>query len=244
MQTLSSVFHVLGQSSLPWITLSLLVYFAAVWLFLRSGKNMLLIPVLTGVTVTVTILKLTDITYPVYFEATRFVHFFVGPVIVALAVPLYKQIARLREIWFPVTVALLVGSTAAIISAVLVGWLLGGSTATLISLAPKSATMPIAMALADRLDGVVPLAAVAVAITGIVGTMMARPLLNFIGVSDPVVRGFSLGLTAHAIGVWRALQHSETAGAFSALAMALNGVATALLVPLLFWLFRVTGAIF
>ena len=244
MQSLSEVFEVLGQSPLPWITLTLLVYLAAVWLFKRSGRNAFLIPVLTGVTVIITFLKFTGTAYPVYFEGTRFIHFFVGPVIVALAVPLYKQIARLKEIWFPVTVALIVGSTAAITSAVLVGWMLGGSNATLISLAPKSATMPIAMALADRFNGVVALAAVAVAITGIVGTIMARPLLNFIGVHDPAVRGFSLGLTAHAIGVWRALQHSETAGAFSALAMALNGVATALLVPLLFWLFRVTGTIF
>lgn len=243
MQNLLDVFLVLERSPLPWITLSLLVYLAAVWLFRRSGKNMFLIPVLTGVIATIAILKLTGTTYPVYFEGTRFIHFFVGPVIVALAVPLYKQIARLREIWFPVTVALIAGSTAAILSAVLVGWILGGSSATLISLAPKSATMPIAMALAERLDGVVALAAVAVAITGIVGTIMARPLLNFMGVQDPAVRGFSLGLTAHAIGVWRALQHSETAGAFSALAMALNGVATALLVPLLFWLLRVTGAL-
>jgi len=243
MQTLSDVFGVLERSPLPWITLSLLVYLAAMWLFRRSGKNMFLIPVLTGVTATIVILKLTGTAYPVYFEGTRFIHFFVGPVIVALAVPLYKQLARLREIWFPVTVALIAGSTAAILSAVLVGWMLGASNATLISLAPKSATMPIAMALAERLEGVVALAAVAVAITGIVGAIMARPLLNLIGVQDPAVRGFSLGLTAHAIGVWRALQHSETAGAFSALAMALNGVVTALLVPLLFWLFRVTGAL-
>ncbi len=242
MQALPEVFHVLGQSPLPWITLNLLVYLAAVWLFRRSGRNPFLIPVFTGVIVTVTILRLTDTAYPVYFEGTRFIHFFVGPVIVALAVPLYKQLARLREIWFPVTVALLAGSAAAILSAVLVAWMLGGSNTLLISVAPKSATMPIAMALAERLDGVIALAAVAVAITGIVGTIMARSLLNLIGVHDPAVRGFSLGLTAHAIGVWRALQHSETAGAFSALAMALNGVATALLVPLLFWLFRVTGA--
>lgn len=244
MLSLSTALDALARSPLLWMTVTLLVYLSAVWVFRRSGKNTLLIPVLTGVTVIIALLTMTGTPYPVYYEGTHFIHFFVGPVIVALAVPLYKQIARLKAIWFPVTVALIAGSSTAIVSAVLIGWALGGSMATLVSLAPKSATMPIAMALTDRFHGVVALAAVAVAITGIAGTIMARPLLNLIRVHDPAVRGFSLGLTAHAIGVSRALQHSETAGAFSALAMALNGVATALLVPLLFWLFRVTGVVF
>ena len=103
--------------------------------------------------------------------------------------------------------------------------------------------MPIAMALAERFNGIVALAAVAVAVTGIGGTIMARPLLNMLGIQDPAVRGFSLGLTAHAIGTARAMQTSETAGAFAALAMALNGVATALIMPLLFWLYQACIAI-
>lgn len=244
MLSATAVFDVLGHAPLLWMTLTLLVYLSAGWVFRRSGKNTLLIPILTGVTVIILILKLTGTPYPLYFDNTRFIHFFVGPVIVALAVPLYRQIARLKEIWLPVTVALIAGSTTAIVSAMLVGWMMGGSVSMLVSLAPKSATMPIAMALTDRFHGVVALAAVAVAITGIAGTLMARPLLNLIRVHDPAVRGFSLGLTAHAIGVSRALQHSEIAGAFSALAMALNGIATALLVPLLFWLFHFTGTPF
>ena len=198
----------------------------------------------TGVVGIIAVLKLTATAYPDYFAGTRFIHFFVGPVIVGLAVPLYSQIRRLKEIWFPVTVALIVGSSTAIISAVLIAWALGGSVATLVSLAPKSATMPIAMALAERYNGLVALAAVAVAITGIAGTIMARPLLNFLRIHDPAVRGFALGLTAHAIGTARALQHNETTGAYAALAMALNGVATALLVPLILWLLGFAGVLF
>ncbi len=227
------------SSPMLWVTVTLLVYLASSWLYLRNGKNPFLIPVLTSVAALIAILKLTNTSYPVYFEGTKFIHFFVGPVIVALAVPLYSQIKRLREIWLPVTVALLVGSSTAILSAVLVAWALGASVSTLISLAPKSATMPIAMALAERFNGLVALAAVAVAVTGIGGTIIARPLLNMLGIKDPAVRGFSLGLTAHAIGTARAMQSNETAGAFAALAMALNGVATAVIVPLLIWLYPV-----
>lgn len=229
----------LMSSTMLWVTVTLLVYLASAWLYFRSGRNPFLIPVLTAVAVLIVIMRMTDTSYPVYFEGTKFIHFFVGPVIVALAVPLYSQINRLRKVWLPVTVALLVGSSTAILSAVMVAWALDGSVSTLISLAPKSATMPIAMALAERFNGLVALAAVAVAVTGIGGTIIARPLLNMLGIKDPAVRGFSLGLTAHAIGTARAMQANETAGAFAALAMALNGVATAVIMPLLFWLYQI-----
>ena len=192
-------------------------------------------------TVIVLALALSDTPYPVYFDSTRLIHFFVGPVIVGLAIPLFHQIKHLKATWLPISVALLAGSCAAILSGLLIAWAFGGSQVTLISLAGKSATMPIAMALAGQFDGLVPLAAVSVALTGIAGILMARPLLNLMGIRDPAVRGFSLGLTAHALGTARALQHDETAGAYAALGMALNGLATALLVPMIFYVCRYLG---
>src|SRR5690606_23440129 len=101
------------------------------------------------------------------------------------------------------------------------------------SLAPKSATMPIAMEVAALSGGLPSLTTVAVAITGIAGAMMAGALLSMMRIKDPAVQGFSLGLSAHAIGVARALQGGESAGAFAALGMGLNGIATAVLVPLI-----------
>jgi putative effector of murein hydrolase len=148
-------------------------------------------------------------------------------------VPLYAQVERLKRMWLPIGVALLVGSATAIASAVAIGRLLGASRESLLSLAPKSSTLPIAMAVAERIGGVPPLAAMAVAATGISGAIMARPLLNLLGVRDPAVRGFAVGITAHAIGTARAMQVGTVNGAFSALALALNGAATALLMPLL-----------
>lgn len=225
----------LADTPLLWSALTLLVYLGALALYQRSGRNPLLLPVATGVTAVILLLKLTDTPYPVYFDGTRLFHFFVGPVIVALAVPLYHQLARLKAYWLPLGIATLVGSTVGILSGVLIAWALGGSEATMISIAGKSATMPIAMALADKFHGLVAIAAVSVFLAGFGGVVMARPLLNLLRVNDPAVRGFSLGLTAHALGTARALQHNETAGAFAALGMALNGVATPLLLPLLFW---------
>ena len=231
----------LADTPLLWTAATLLIYLAAMALYQRSGRNSLLLPVGTGATMVILLLQLTGTPYPVYLDGTRLIHFFVGPVIVALAVPLYRQLPRLKAHWWPIGVATVVGSAAGILSGVLIAWALGGADVILISLAGKSATMPIAMALADQFHGLVAVAAVSVALAGFCGVVVARPLLNLLGVKDPAVRGFSLGLTAHALGTARALQHSDTAGAFAALGMALNGAATALLVPLLLALARQVG---
>lgn len=225
----------LADTPLLWTVLTLLVYLGAQALYQRSGRNSLLLPVATGVSGVIILLQITGTSYPVYFDGTRLIHFFVGPVIVALAVPLFHQLRRLKAQWLPIGVATLAGSTAGIFSGIVIAWALGASDVTLISLAGKSATMPIAMALADKFHGLIAIAAVSVFLAGFGGVVVARPLLNLLGVKDPAVRGFSLGLTAHALGTARALQHNETAGAFAALGMALNGVVTPLLLPLLLW---------
>ena len=231
----------LADSPLPWLTLTVLAYLGAVWLYRRSGNSPYLIPVLPAVVAVVAVLLLTGTPYSVYFDHVEVLYFLIGPATVALAVPLYGQLDRIRQMWRPLGVALLVGSSAAIVSAVLVAWALGGSLETILSLAPKSASMPFALPVAERLGGLASLAAVAVAITGIFGAVVARPLLDVLGVQDQAVRGFAVGLTAHAIGTARELQVSETAGAFSALAMGLNGVATAVLVPLFITLMQLVG---
>ena len=223
----------LSSSPLLWLTVTLLVYLGAMRLNAWSGGNSFVNPVLISVAAIVCVLLATGTPYPVYFDGAKFVHFLIGPATVALAIPLYSQLDRLRRMWLPLGVALLAGSAVAIASAVAIGRVLGASRETLLSLAPKSATMPIAMGVAEKIGGVPALAAMAVAVTGIGGAIMARPVFDLLGVRDPAVRGFAAGLTAHAIGTARAFQVNDVAGAFAALALGLNGIATALLVPLL-----------
>ena len=223
----------LARSPLLWLTLTILAYLGALWLYRRSGLNPFVNPVLCSVAAIIAVLVATNTPYPTYFDGAKFVHFLIGPATVALAIPLYAQLERLKRMWVPLTVALVAGSTTAIVSAIVIAWLLGASRETMLSLAPKSATMPIAMALAEHVGGLPSLAAAAVALTGISGAIMARGVLNALRIDDPAVRGFAVGITAHAIGTARAIQVNETAGGFAALAMGLNGIATALLLPLL-----------
>lgn len=233
LERISTAWDSLSTASpLPWLVLTMVVYLGAMAVYKKSGSRPTLIPVFTGVLVIVGVLLLTGTPYETYRSGVALLGLMIGPATVALAIPLYAQRERIRQLWLPITVALLVGCVVALLSALGIAWVFGGSEATLIAVAPKSATIPIALPMAERFGGKPSLAAVAVAITGISGTMMAPLLCRVLRLKDPAVQGFAIGLTAHAIGTARALQVNPTTGAFSALAMGLNGVATAVLMPI------------
>jgi predicted murein hydrolase (TIGR00659 family) len=232
-QTLGEIWVYLSASPLLGLTLTLLAYQGAVWLNQRCGGHPLANPVLIAVIALVSLLWATGTPYATYFDGAQFVHFLLGPATVALAIPLYAQFDRLKRMAGPLLVALLAGSLTAALSAVLIGKLLGASDATLMSLAPKSVTTPIAMGVAERLGGLPSLTAVLVILTGILGAVGAQWLYALMQCRDPAVRGFALGVASHGIGTARAFQISEQTGAFAALAMGLNGLLTATLLPVL-----------
>lgn len=232
-QTLGEIWVYLSASPLLGLTMTLLAYQGAVWINRRFGGHPLANPVLIAVAVLVTLLWATGTSYQTYFDGAQFVHFLLGPATVALAIPLYAQLERLKRMAAPLLIALLAGSLTAAFSAVLIGKLLGASDATLISLAPKSVTTPIAMGIAERLGGLPSLTAVLVILTGILGAIGAQGLYAWMKCRDPAVQGFAMGVASHGIGTARAFQISEQAGAFSALAMGLNGLLTATLLPVL-----------
>ena len=235
---ISDVWVYLSASPLLGLTLTLAAYQAAYWIYQRAGFNPLLNPVLLAILMLVTALTFTGTSYATYFDGAQFVHFLLGPATVALAVPLYLQFDRLKKLALPLAVALLAGSVTAIVSALGIAWALGAADSTLLSLAPKSVTAPIAMGIAEKIGGIPSLTAVLVIMTGVSGAMMAKYVLDALRITDHGVRGFAVGIAAHGIGTARAFQVSEQAGAFAGLGMGLNGLVTALLVPLLLVLWR------
>ncbi|MBK6630594.1 MAG: LrgB family protein [Betaproteobacteria bacterium] len=222
----------LSTSPLLGLTVTLLAYQGAFWLSRRANFHPLANPVLIAVAALVLLLQLTGTPYATYFDGAQFVHFLLGPATVALAIPLYAQLARLRAMAMPLLAALAIGSLTAMLSAVFIGKLFGASEASLLSLAPKSVTTPIAMGIAERIGGLPSLTAVLVIATGILGAVSAKYVYQLLGITDHAVRGFAIGVASHGIGTARAFQVSEQAGAFSGLAMGLNALMTALLVPL------------
>jgi predicted murein hydrolase (TIGR00659 family) len=223
----------LAANPLLHLTLTLLAYQAGVWIYRRAGLNPLCNPVLFAVVALVAIMVATGTPYAKYFEGAQFVHFLLGPATVALAIPLYRQLEQVRRSAFALTVSILAGALTAVATAVLIAKVLGGSPATLVSLAPKSVTAPVAMGISQQLGGLPSLTAVLVILTGIIGAMLGPPLMNALGITDWRARGLAMGTASHGIGTARALQVNEVAGAFSGLAMGLNALATAVLLPLL-----------
>ena len=233
---LQSIWVYLSASPLLTLTLTLVAYQGGIWLYDKSGNNPLVNPVLIAVLAIVGLLTITDTDYQTYFDGAQFIHFLLGPATVALAIPLYRQLRRVRESLLAIIVTVIAGSLTAAASSVGIAWLLGASRQTLLTIAPKSATTPVAMGIAEQLGGLPTLTAVVVILTGITGAMTASGLLRLARIRDARATGLAIGIAAHGIGTARAFQISDLVGAFSGLAMGLNALATAILVPLLFQL--------
>jgi predicted murein hydrolase (TIGR00659 family) len=236
-ERLLALWHVVVAQPLFGLALTLSVYGLCEMLYRRLGYLPLLNPVLTSILAIIFLLRIADVPYADYFTGAQFIHFLLGPATVALAIPLYSQCRKMRVLFVPLLLALGVGSVTAIVSAVGLARLMGASLPTLLSIAPKSATTPIAMGIAAHIGGIPSLAVAMVVIAGISGALGYRVLCRWVRVRDPVARGFAVGLASHGVGVAQALRDNPQSGAFAALAMSLNGVLTALLAPLLMsWL--------
>lgn len=189
-------------------------------------------PVLVSVILLMSLLYLAQVPYETYFKGAMPIHLMLGPATVALAIPLYANLQRIHQYLLPIVIALIVGSLVGILSGLVIGHALGLSTQSLISIAPKSVTTPIAMALAQHAGGNVSLAAGVVILTGIFGAVLAVPLFQLLRIDDEIAQGFAMGIAAHGVGTSRAIQLSETTGAFAGLAMGLNGILTSLILSL------------
>ena len=221
----------LATSPLLGLTLTLGAYTLAHAIHVRCRFSPLANPVAIAILLIGSALSLMNMSYERYFSGAQFVHFLLGPATVALAIPLARQLPRVRKVILPTLFALFAGSFTAIVSSVMLVKMFGGSTLLALSIGPKSATTPIAMAASQQLGGIPALTAVLVISTGIVGAITARFLFDLLGIKSAEARGFALGVASHGIGTARAIQVSPAMGAFAVLGMGLNGVLTAILAP-------------
>jgi len=223
----------LSATPLFGLTATIVTYVLAHAVYARLGQAPWANPVLWTVLVLVALLAITGTPYPTYFAGAQFIHFLLGPAVVALAWPLWLRRAELRRRAGALLVAALVGGAVASGSAVALGWWLGLTPELLRSLAPKSVTAPVAMGIAEQLGGIPALAAVFAVLTGLVGALSAKYLFDALRIAQPEVRGFALGTTSHGIGAARALQVHPGAGAYAGLALGVQVLlATALMTAL------------
>lgn len=195
-------------------------------------------PTVAGAVLVAGTLPLIDISYSQYIDANQALMFLLGPATVALAIPLYQQLPLIRKMALPILITCVSGACFAAVTALVIAGLLGANEQVLLSLAPKSVTTPIAISVANEIGGLTSLAAGAVAITAVLSIFFAPYVFKWLGISNPAIWGFCLGITGHGMGTARAFEINATAGAFSSLAMCLTGTFSAVIIPICFSLWR------
>jgi predicted murein hydrolase (TIGR00659 family) len=228
----------LWSTPLPGLLVTVLAYVLFRYLQGKAKGHPMANPVAWAIVALVAFVKVAGIDYATYFGSAYFLHFLLGPATVALAIPLARELPRLRQLALPITAGLVAGNLTAILSAIFLGKLLGSSPQVTLSLAPKSVTTPIAMGISEKIGGAPSLTAVFVIATGVIGAMLGPLVLTRIRALDPAVRGTAMGVGCHGLGTARIYQESSEAGAFSGLAMGLSGLLTSLFLP---FLVRVLG---
>lgn len=227
----------LSATPLFGLTATLVTYVLAHAAYVRSQQAPWANPVLWTVLALVALLAASDTPYTTYFAGAQFIHFLLGPAVVALAWPMWERRAELRKRAVALLIASAVGGLVCAGSAVLLGWALGLPPELLRSLAPKSVTAPVAMGIAEQLGGIPALAAVFAVLTGLIGALGAKYLFDGLRIHPHEIRGFALGTASHGIGAARALQVHPDAGAYAGLALGMQVVLSTLLLPLLSALF-------
>jgi predicted murein hydrolase (TIGR00659 family) len=231
----------LSATPLFGLTATLVVYVLAQAAYGRLKQAPWANPVLWSVLTLAGILLATGVSYQTYFAGAQFIHFLLGPAVVALGWPLWERRAELRQHWRVLLLAALAGGVAASGSALALGWAVDLPPAVVLSLAPKSVTAPVAMGIADKIGGIPALAAVFAVLTGMVGALCGKYLFDALKIPTQTAgwraRGFALGTAAHGIGAARALQVNPDAGAYAGLALGLQVLLASLLIPLAFRFF-------
>lgn len=218
---------------LVWLIITISAYKIGILVYEKSGKHALLQPIVIAYIIMLPILIIANIPYKQYFESMGIIHFLLGPATVALALPLYKNLKLIRSYFVPIVATLFLGGTFTILSALGILWLFDASTSTMLSMTTKSVTAPITIITAQDIGAIPSLAMGFVVITGLLGALFGSFIFKILRIKHDAAKGFSLGLISHAIGIARALEISDKAAAFAALAMGLVGVMIAIILPII-----------
>lgn len=225
-------FHALAQQgSIFWLPYTLTIYVGAIALSRRTNRNPIVNPTLLTILGVAAVILPADIPYERFYESVSVLNYLLGTAVVALAIPLHRNLARVNGNMGSLLCSLVAGSLVSILTGLAVAIAAGVSATALLSIAPRSATAAVSIEISQLIGGEPAVTAVLTIATGIIGAVLGPFILSLSGVHAPEARGFALGIASHGIATARAFAEGEVTGSFAGLGMALNAVLTALLVP-------------
>lgn len=203
----------------------------------NKWRNPLLNPILIATVLIIGFLTVTGIEYETYKVGGDYISFFLGPVTVLLAVPLYKQIQSLKRFWFPILAGITVGSATSVICVIVCAKMFSLSKTLMLSLTPKSITIPMGSVFSEQIGGIPSITIVSIVITGITGAVTAPLVCRYFRIKNPVAQGVAIGTASHALGTTKAMEIGEIQGAMSSLSIGVAGVITVFITPVLLKVF-------
>ena len=203
----------------------------------NKWRNPLLNPILIATILIIGFLTITGISYDTYKVGGDYISFFLGPVTVLLAVPLYRHIQALKNAWLPILAGIVVGSTVSIVCVIACAKIFGISKTLMLSLIPKSITIPMGSVVSEQIGGIPSITIVSIVITGITGAVTAPLVCRFFRIKNPVAQGVAIGTSSHALGTTKAMEIGEVQGAMSCLSIGVAGVVTVFITPVLLKIF-------
>ncbi|TWI56913.1 LrgB family protein [Halalkalibacter nanhaiisediminis] len=218
------------------IVITLVVYLIAK-AFYKKYPYPFTVPVLIATMILIILLLVFRIPYETYYIGAEWIEKLLGPAVVALAYPLYRQIEMLKRYFVVIVLSVGTGAVVGIISGILLTKWVGFDQSFVSLLVPKSVTTPVAMEIATTLGGNASLAAVLVMVAGIGGVVLMPYFFKWFKITNEFGRGIGAGSASHAIGTAKALENGEREGAASSVAMTLSAIVIAVIGPMLFFLF-------
>ena len=190
-------------------------------------------PILLAVLILIPVLLLLDIDYPTYEKNTHLITFLLGPTVVALGYMMHKQVAAIKKNAVSILITVFIGSLVGVLSVIGICKLFNAPLEIMTAMEPKSVTMPIALGISERSNGLLSLTAVSVAICGIFGSVIGPWLLDKLKIKSPIAKGLAMGSAAHGVGTGRAMQMGQIEGAVAGMAIGLMGIFTAIIIPVI-----------
>ena len=199
----------------------------------KKTKNPAFNPLLISILAIIVCLNIFKIPYENYKIGADAINYFLGPITIVLAVPLYRQFELLKKYKFEIFIGISCGVIVSFISIIIIGKLFNASTDIINSLIPKSITSPMGISLSNTINGIQSVTVVCIILTGILGAIIAPTVFKFGKITNPIAKGVALGTSAHALGTSKAIEMGEVEGAMSGLSIGISGLITVIIVPIL-----------